>query len=77
MPSPATMPARLRLPLALLLALAAAPALAAVLAEGQPKGGFYWQKIQKSNGIQYLCRSQSDAKIQKSATCTTAGAPKP
>jgi len=69
--------ARLRLPLVLLLTFAAAPALAAVLAEGKPKGGFYWQKVQQSNGIQYLCRSQSDAKIQKAATCTTAGAPKP
>ena len=69
--------ARLRLPLALLLTLAAAPALAAVLAEGQPKGGFYWQKVEQSNGVRYLCRSQSDAKIQKAAKCTTAGAPKP
>lgn len=71
------MPARLRLPLALLLALAAAPALAAVLAEGQPKGGFYWQKVEQSKGVRYLCRSQSDAKIQKAAKCTAAGAPKP
>jgi hypothetical protein len=71
------MPARLRLPLVLLLTFATAPALATVLAEGQPKGGFYWQKVQQSNGVHYLCRSQSDAKIQKAATCTTAGAPKP
>ena len=40
------MPARLRLPLALLLALTAAPALAAVLAEGQPKVGFYFLQVQ-------------------------------
>ena len=33
-------------PLLLLLTLlVAAPSLAKVLAEGKPKGGFYWQKV--------------------------------
>ena len=58
-------------------ALAAGPALAKVLAEGQAKGGYYWQKVSASNGTRYLCRSNSDAKIQKAASCTTAGAVKP
>jgi hypothetical protein len=57
----------------------AAPALAKVLAEGKPSsGGFYWQKVEKSNGsIQYICRSTSDAKIQKAAACNGAKAVKP
>ena len=58
-------------------ALAAGPALAEVLAEGKPKGGYYWQKVSGSNGTKMLCRSNSDAKIQKAASCTTAGAVKP
>ena len=71
-----------RLPLSLLLALAAAlasgPALAKVLAEGTAKGGYYWQKIETSKGsVRYLCRSTSDSKIQKAASCNTAGAQKP
>jgi len=67
------------LPLLLLLAaaLAAGPALAEVLAEGKTKGGYYWQKVSASNGTRYLCRSQSDAKIQKAANCDKAGAVKP
>jgi len=67
------------LPLLLLAAaLTAAPALAKVLAEGQAKGGYYWQKIEADSGkVRYLCRSNSDAKIQKAASCTTAGAVKP
>ncbi len=28
----------------------AAPSLAKVLAEGKPKGGFYWQKIEQKSG---------------------------
>ncbi len=64
--------------LLLLVALAAAgPALAKVLAEGKPKGGFYWQKVEQSNGVRYLCRSTSDPKIQKASQCTSAGAVKP
>jgi len=53
------------------------PALAKVLAESKPKGGYYWQKVEQSNGIRYLCRSQAEAKIQKAAQCTNAGAVKP
>jgi hypothetical protein len=52
---------------------------AKVLAEGKPSsGGFYWQKVEKSNGsIQYLCRNTSDSKIQKAASCNGAKAVKP
>lgn len=48
----------------------------ALLAEGQPIESFYWQKGQQSTGVRYFCRSQSDAKIPKAATCATAGTPK-
>ncbi|MCP9904548.1 hypothetical protein KBY72_13465 [Cyanobium sp. BA5m-21] len=68
------------LPLLILAAaLATAPAIAKVLAEGKPSpGGFYWQKVEKSNGsIQYLCRNTSDSKIQKAAACNGAKAVKP
>jgi hypothetical protein len=58
--------------------MATGPALAKVLAEGQAKGGYYWQKIETESGkVRYLCRSNSDSKIQKAASCTTAGAVKP
>lgn len=52
-------------------------ALAKVLAEGKPVKGFYWQKIEKSKGTAYLCRSTSDAKMQKHDSCERAGAKKP
>ena len=69
---------RRSLPLLLAAVLAAGPALAKVLAEGQAKGGYYWQKIETDSGkVRYLCRSNSDTKIQKAASCTTAGAVKP
>lgn len=69
---------RRSLPLLLLAAaLTAGPALAEVLAEGKPKNGHYWQKVSASNGTRYLCRSTSNAKIQKGASCTEAGAVKP
>jgi hypothetical protein len=69
---------RLLLALAFVL-FAGLPASAKVLAEGKPtSGGFYWQKIQKSNGsIQYMCRNTNDAKIQKEAACNGAKAAKP
>ena len=53
--------------------------MAKVLAEGKPSpGGFYWEKVEKSNGsIQYLCRKTSDSKIQKAAACNGAKAVKP
>ena len=60
-----------------LLLLAAAPGLAEVLAEGKPKGGYYWQKVSGSNGTKMLCRSNSDPEIQNAASCATAGAVKP
>jgi hypothetical protein len=51
---------------------------AKVLAEGNVKNGFYWQKIEKSNGsISYLCRSTGSSKIQKHANCEDAGAQRP
>ena len=67
------------LPLFALALVAAGPASAKVLAEGKPSpGGFYWQKVEKSNGsIQYICRNTSDAKIQKAAACNGAKAVKP
>jgi hypothetical protein len=57
--------------------LVGGPALSAVLAEGQVRNGFYWQKVQQSNGIRYLCRSTSEGKIQKHANCEAARAVKP
>lgn len=61
------------------LLLAAAPASAKVLAQGKPSpGGFYWQKIEKSNGsIQYLCRKSGVGATQKDAACNGAKAVKP
>jgi len=58
---------------------AATPVHAKVLAEGKPSpGGFYWQKVQKSDkSIQYLCRSKKEAGIQKNAQCNGAKAVKP
>ena len=65
------------LPLLALAVISALPASGKVLAEGKPSKGFYWQKIEQSNGTRYLCRSQSDAKIQKGSLCSGAGAVKP
>ncbi|MCT0208665.1 hypothetical protein [Synechococcus sp. CS-1332] len=61
------------------LTLASLPADAKVVAEGKSSpGGFYWQKVQKSNGsIQYLSRSTNDSAIQKNAKCDGAKAAKP
>lgn len=66
-------------PAALAAALATAPAMAKVLAEGKPSlGGFYRQKVEKSNGsMQYICRKTSDSKIQKAAACNGAKAVRP
>ena len=66
-------------PLLLLLTLlVAAPSLAKVLAEGKPKGGYYWQKMeQKSGKAVYQCRATGDSKFQKTAACEKAGATKP
>ena len=71
---------RLLLPLSLgtLLLAPAFPAFAAVLAEGAPKNGYYWQKTSsKSGSIRYLCRSTSSSKFQKHQKCKDAGASKP
>ena len=68
----------LTLPLLLAAVLATGPAMAKVLAEGQAKGGYYWQKIEADSGkVRYLCRANSVAKIQKAASCNAAGAVKP
>jgi hypothetical protein len=66
-------------PLLLLLTLlVAAPSLAKVLAEGKPKGGFYWQKIEQKGGkVVYQCRATADSKFQKKERCTSAGAVQP
>jgi hypothetical protein len=67
-----------RLVLALLTLLLAGPAMAEVLQEGKPSKGFYWQKIKQSNGkVVYQCRSTSDPKFQKAASCEKAGAEHP
>jgi hypothetical protein len=53
------------------------PAVAKVIAEGKPSGGYYWQKVEQSNGTRYLCRSTTEGKIQKHAKCEAARAAKP
>ena len=64
--------------LTLLTLLVVVPALAKVLAEGKPKGGFYWQKIEQKTGkAVYQCRATGDSKYQKAAACDKAGAVKP
>ena len=72
---------RLTLAFVALLSLnaTAMPANAKVLADGKPSpGGFYWQKVQKSDkSIQYICRSQKESGIQKDAKCNGAKAAKP
>ena len=69
---------RLSLSLLVLLALGTAPSLAKVLAEGKPRGGYYWQKIeQKSGKAVYQCRATGDSKFQKATACEKAGAVKP
>jgi hypothetical protein len=65
--------------LTLLLSVSlAGPALAKVLAEGKPKGGFYWQKIENGAGkVSYMCRAQQGSKLSANASCESAKAPKP
>jgi hypothetical protein len=66
------------LPTALLTLTTTLPAIGAVIAEGRVSNGYYYQKVQKQNGtIQYMCRSTSTGKIQKSADCNNAGAKRP
>lgn len=55
----------LTLSLGSLLFAPAFPVSAAVLAEGAPKNGYYWQKSStKSGSIRYLCCSPSSSKFQ-------------
>jgi len=69
---------RRSLALVLLTLLLCSSALAEVLKEGKPSKGFYWQKIKQSSGkVIYQCRSTSDAKFQKAASCEKAGAVQP
>jgi hypothetical protein len=72
------MPRRLLVALAVVV-FAGIPAMAKVVAEGTATtGGFYWQKVQKTNGrIQYLCRNKGESKILKDAACNGAKAVKP
>jgi hypothetical protein len=65
--------------LILISGFSAIPASAKVLADGKPSpGGFYWQKVQKADkSIQYMCRSNKEAGVQKSAKCEGAKAIKP
>ena len=64
--------------LVLLTALLGSPSMAKVLAEGKPKGGFYWQKIEQSGGkVVYQCRATGDSKFQKQEKCDAAKAVKP
>lgn len=63
---------------ALLLLAVAAPSQAKVLAEGKPRGGFYWQKIENSSGkVSYMCRAKEGSKLPPAASCEKAKAPKP
>ena len=63
---------------ALLLLALAAPSQAKVLAEGKPKGGFYWQKIENTSGkVSYMCRAKEGSKLSTAASCEKAKAPKP
>jgi len=58
--------------------LVGGPALSAVLAEGQVRNGFYWQKVQQTSGkIVFICRSTSDGKFRKHDDCNAAGAKRP
>ena len=51
---------------------------AGVLAEGQVKNGYYWQKTSSSSGsVRYICRSISSGKSQKHQHCKDAGTVKP
>jgi len=70
---------RIRSAVLLLLTLSlAGPALAKVLAEGKPKGGFYWQKIENSAGkVSYMCRAKAASKLSPAASCEKAKAAKP
>lgn len=67
------------LPILLLITLTTGPVMAKVLAEGKPSpGGFYWQKVEDSNGkVGYICRKKGEGQVQKAAACNGAKAQKP
>ncbi|MCF8133775.1 MAG: hypothetical protein K9J72_11730 [Synechococcus sp. Tobar2m-G35] len=72
------------LPSVLLTGCAAAVVLTTVAAvagtttDGKASsGGFYWQKVDNSGKVQYLCRSNKEPGIQKNARCQGAKAVKP
>jgi hypothetical protein len=53
-------------------------ALAGTTTDGKASsGGFYWQKVDNSGKVQYLCRSNKEPGIQKNARCQGAKAVKP
>jgi hypothetical protein len=57
---------------------AAGMAMAKVVAEGKPKGGYYYQKVEKKDGIiQFMCRSKKDNSLVKTSECEQAGAKQP
>ncbi len=77
-------PMRPSLPSVLLTGCAAAVVLTTVAAvagtttDGKASsGGFYWQKVDNSGKVQYLCRSNKEPGIQKNARCQGAKAVKP
>ena len=77
-------PMRPSLPSVLLTGCAAAVVLTTVAAvagtttDGKASsGGFYWQKVDNSGKVQYLCRSNKEPGIQKNARCQGANAVKP
>ena len=66
-------------PVLLCLALAALPAGAKVVAQGKPSKGYYWQKVEQSNGsVQFMCRATATpGKLQTAQSCEAAKARKP
>ncbi len=75
---------RLSLPPVLLTGCTAAfvlttvTALAGTVTNGNPStGGLYWQKVDNSGKVQYICRSNNEPGIQKNARCQGAKAVKP
>lgn len=75
---------RLSLPFVLLTCCTSAVVLTSVAVVAGTKtdgkassGGFYWQKVDNSGKVQYLCRSNKEPGIQKNARCQGAKAVKP
>ena len=58
--------------------LSAGMAMAKVVAEGKPKGGYYYQKVEKQDGaIQFMCRAKKDNSLVKTSDCEKARAKQP